>query len=116
MRPRRCAISISIEFEHAVQLPERGVLPQIARRCGRPRFAAGIEIAPRKKIAYRYYGGPHGTVFVGPLRPGYIVRHPQVKAHRDYFSNAFPRRLQLRCGGNICQGRKLGKRAGPAER
>ena len=50
------------------------------------RLAARIEIAARKEIAHRYYSHAHGAVFVGPLRPGYIVRHPQVKAHRDYFS------------------------------
>jgi hypothetical protein len=67
-------------------LPERSILPHVAGRCRGPRLASRIEIPARKQVAHRYDSRTHGPVFVGPLGPRYVVRYPQVKAHRDYFN------------------------------
>ena len=66
-------------------MAEAGELPGITGGVRGLEFAAGTEVAAAEKVGGGDYGGPHGSVLVGALRPGQIVVNPQVEAHQGLF-------------------------------
>jgi len=64
-----------------VQMAQARELAGILGGWRRLQFSAGTEIAAAKQVGRGDNSGPHGTVFVGALRPSQTVVNPQIEAH-----------------------------------
>jgi len=64
-----------------VKVSEAGELSGELGRARRGGLAAGAEVAAAEEVGGGDYGGAHGPVLVGALRPGEVAIDPEVEAH-----------------------------------